>query len=76
MEKKNVEMKRWLILIIVILIGYWIANNLSVLVDFFKLIGNILSPFILGGCLAFILNIPMSFFEKNYQKLRRERGRK
>lgn len=76
MEKKNVEMKRWLILIIVILIGYWIANNLSVLVDFFKLIGNILSPFILGGCLAFILNIPMSFFEKKLSKIKTRKGKK
>ncbi len=76
MEKKNVEMKRWLILIIVILIGYWIANNLSVLGDFFKLIGNILSPFILGGCLAFILNIPMSFFEKKLSKIKTRKGKK
>lgn len=76
MEKKNVEMKRWLILIIVILIGYWIANNLSVLGNFFKLIGNILSPFILGGCLAFILNIPMSFFEKKLSKIKTRKGKK
>lgn len=76
MEKKNIEMKKLLLLIIIILIGYWIVNNFNVLGNFFKIIGDILSPFILGGCLAFILNIPMTFFEKKLSKIKTKKGKK
>lgn len=31
---------------------------------------NILSPFITGGCIAFILNVPMRFFENKLLKIR------
>lgn len=76
MEKKNVEMKKWLILISIILIGYWIVNNLSIIGNLLSVILNILSPFILGACLAFLLNIPMSFFEKRFSKIKTKKGKK
>lgn len=76
MEKKNLEIKKWLILTSVILIGYWVVNNFSILGNFFSTILNILSPFILGSCLAFVLNIPMSFFEKKLSKIKTKKGNK
>lgn len=76
MEKKNIEMKKLLLLIIIILIGYWIVNNFNALGNFFKIISHILSPFILGSCFAFILNIPMTFFEKNLSKIKTKKGKK
>lgn len=76
MEKKNLEIKKWGILIFVVLVGYWIVNNLNILGNLFSMLLNILSPFIIGGCLAFILNIPMSFFEKKLSKKRTKKGKK
>lgn len=72
MEKKSAEMKKWVIFAIIILIGYWVVNNFNVLGNAFSIVLNILSPFILGACLAFVLNIPMSFFEKKLSKRKKK----
>lgn len=76
MEKKNIETKKWLILITFTLIGYWIVNNFNLLGKLLGIILNILSPFILGVCLAFVLNIPMSFFERKLSKMKSKKGKK
>lgn len=76
MEKKNIETKKWLILITFTLIGYWIVNNFNLLGKLLGIILNILSPFILGACLAFVLNIPMSFFERKLSKMKSKKGKK
>lgn len=68
MEKNKSDFKKWLILIAVAIIGYWSINNLNVLGNLFSTILDILFPFIFGGCLAFVLNIPMTFFEKKLSK--------
>lgn len=64
LEKNKSEFKKWLILIAVAIIGYWGINNLNVVGSLFNTIFDILFPFIFGGCLAFVLNIPMAFFER------------
>ena len=71
MEKNNKDLKKGLILILVAIIGYWAINNLDIIGNVFKTIFSILFPFILGGCLAFILNIPMTFFEKKFSKIKK-----
>lgn len=51
----------------IVLIGillFWLLNNIKIIKDIVTYILNIVSPFILGVCIAFILNIPMKFFEK------------
>lgn len=48
---------------------YWLLNEhekVSVVWNGFL---NILSPFILGGCIAFIVNVPMRFFENKLTKI-------
>ena len=62
------EMKKWIVLILIAVISYWGINNLSFLFSIFKKIFNVLSPFILGGVLAFILNIPMTKIENGIKK--------
>lgn len=64
MEKRTGDFKKWLLLIAIAIIGYWTMQNLSTVGNIIGTIWSILFPFILGGCLAFILNIPMTFFEK------------
>ena len=73
MEKNKKDLKRWIILIFVIIIAYWAINNLSTISNLFKNVFSILFPFVLGAGLAFILNIPMTFFEK---KLLKEKNNK
>ena len=46
------------------IILFWILNNLSLFGSAFTMLCEILSPFIIGAAIAFILNIPMTFFEK------------
>lgn len=61
LNKENMRKIRELIVFtIVILIGLWKYN---VVVDFLGFILNIIFPFLLGGAIAFILNVPMSFLE-------------
>ena len=73
MEKNKKDLKRWIILIFVVIIAYWAINNLSTIGNLFSNIFNILFPFVLGAGLAFVLNIPMTFFEK---KLLKEKNKK
>ena len=73
MEKNKKDLKRWIILIFVIIISYWAINNLNTVKNLFNGIFSILFPFVLGASLAFVLNIPMSFFEK---KLLKEKNKK
>lgn len=68
MEKK--EIKKWLPLIIASIIVYWGINNLNVIGSFISKIMQIIFPFVLGGALAFILNISMSFFERKLSKIK------
>lgn len=68
MEKNKNDFKKLIMLAIVVIIGYWAINNLSTIGNLFSNIFNIIFPFVLGGCLAFILNIPMTFFEKKLVK--------
>ncbi len=64
MEKRTGDFKKWLLLIVIAIIGYWTLQNLSTVGNIIGTIWSILFPFILGGSLAFVLNIPMTFFEK------------
>ena len=43
---------------------YWLLNNLDGIGSFANRLFNLLFPFILGGVLAFVLNIPMMKVEK------------
>lgn len=70
MEKSKKDFKKWIILILVALIGYWIVNNLTTIGNVFSNLFSVIFPFILGGCLAFILNIPMTFFERKLSKVK------
>ncbi len=64
MKEEKKEFKKWIILILVAVIAFWAINNLSTLGNILGKIVSIIFPFILGGSLAFILNIPMTFFER------------
>lgn len=61
LNRDNIRKIRGLILFtIVILIGLW---KYDILLDIFKFIFNMIFPFLLGGAIAFIVNVPMHFIE-------------
>lgn len=62
LDKENIKKIRGLILFtIFVLVVLW---NYELVFNGLKLVGNVIFPFALGGAIAFIVNIPMSFFEK------------
>lgn len=70
MEQERNNFKKWIILILVAVISFWTIHNLGTVGDFLGKIIDILFPFILGICIAFILNMPMNFFENKLSKLK------
>lgn len=62
------DIKKWIILILVAVISYWGLNNFNIITNTIKTIFSVLFPFILGGVLAFILNIPMFQIENKLKK--------
>ena len=64
----NQSYKKILKLIIIANILYFSLHNLSLIGNVIRNIINLFVPFITGICIAFILNIPMTFFEKHIQK--------
>lgn len=76
--KKNeiLEMRKWIILILVLVFSYWGLNNLNVIISLLEKLFNVLFPFILGGVIAFILNIPMSKIENILNKKIKNKNKK
>lgn len=68
MEKRDFKKLFQLVLFAILL--YWLINNLNLIGNFINKSIEIMFPFILGGALAFILNIPMSFFERKLAKVK------
>ena len=48
---------------------YWLLNETDNVKQVLGTVLDILSPFITGGCIAFILNVPMRFFENKLTKI-------
>lgn len=53
------EMKKWIILIVIAAICYLLVDNLGAVASVIGKFFSVLFSFILGGALAFILNIPV-----------------
>lgn len=68
MKNELISMKKAIILILIGIVSFWGLNNLNVIWDVFNTIFSVLSPFILGGVIAFILNIPMTKIESLLKK--------
>ena len=65
MENNNkISFKKIVIIVLIAILFHWMINNFSIVGNIVSTIVGILSPFILGGVLAFIINIPMAFFER------------
>ena len=76
MDLNNLSMKKIRELIVFtafLVIALW---KFDIVIDVIKTIWDILSPFALGGAIAFVINVPMSFLEKKLFGKTKEKGTK
>ncbi len=70
---KNINIKELIILIFSIVIFIFAIFNFNIVINIFSYIIAILFPLFLGLLIAFILNIPMKFVEKQLNKKSKKR---
>lgn len=63
-KKFNSRIKGNMILITYAVLLFLIVSNIKAVISFFSIILSVLSPVILGMVFAYVLNIPMRFFER------------
>ena len=73
-DKKT--LRRIFFLILGIIVIHWLLHEPHRVKTFFATIKNILTPFIIGGVLAFILNVPMRAFERVLKGIKRDKLRR
>lgn len=76
MEKEKQETRKWMMIIFTALLGYLIVDNVEVVVTIIQKIISIISPFVIGAAIAFILNLPMGFFETKLSNFKTKKGKK
>lgn len=59
---------RILSLLLIVVLVYWSVNNLSALQNGLEIISSAFMPFLIGGALAFILNLPVKLIETQLEK--------
>lgn len=69
LDKKN--FKRLLAVVCTGIILYWLLNEPKLASDMWNFCIRTLSPFIVGAVIAFILNVPMRFFERHLKPIQR-----
>ena len=57
------------LLVLGLILVYWLLHDISTVKVFLKAGLDILSPFIIGSVLAFIINVPMRAFEGLLKKI-------
>lgn len=71
MNSITIKKLRGLILFtIVILVGLW---KYEIVLSILQFLLRIILPFLIGGAIAFILNVPMSFLERKLLEMARRR---
>ena len=58
------------------IILYWLLHDTERLAVLLGNVGAVLSPFVVGAVLAFVLNVPMRGFENWFKKIKNDRGRR
>ena len=64
MEISRTALRKLMLLITFAILLYTGLQHLSQVLGFFRFVGGVVSPLLIGGATAFVLNVPMAFFEK------------
>ena len=73
-EKKT--LRNIVLVILGFVLLYWVLNQTNHVIGIAKRVMDILSPFIIGSVLAFILNVPMRAFERLFAGIKNEKFRR
>lgn len=65
---KNEEVKKYVTVGVILVLLYWALNNLTEIFSFVSGILALIMPFLVGGVIAFVLNVPMKQIEKHIFK--------
>lgn len=65
---KNEEVKKIITAGAVLVVLYWALNNFSVIFSVFSKVLSLIMPFLVGGVIAFIMNVPMKIIERHILK--------
>lgn len=76
MELNKLNMRKIMFLIIFAILMLGIVQNIGVVFSIFSKIFSIFFPFILGLCIAFILNVPMTLFENKLFHIEKIKNKK
>lgn len=76
MNSEKQEIKKWVKIIFIALFGYLIVDNVEVVGNIIGKVISIVSPFVIGAAIAFILNLPMGFFETKLSNFKTKKGKK
>lgn len=64
LSKETLKKARQLIVFtVVVLVGLW---KYEIVLNLLSIVWNIVLPFVLGGAIAFVVNVPMSFLENKF----------
>ena len=75
LNKENMKKIRWLIAFAVLL--YLGVQNFSVVLKYVKILWGLVLPFVIGGAMAFMLNVPMAFLERHlFGKAKKKESKK
>lgn len=64
LELHSKNIRKILLIILFAIVAYTLVQNLGIAAEAFSWLAAVLSPFIIGLCLAFILNVPLKFLEE------------
>lgn len=74
LNKENMrKIKELIVFTTLIIICLW---KFDIVMEFFRFVMNILLPFIIGGAIAFVLNVPMNFFQRHLFPLEKKEKNK
>lgn len=76
MSQEKQEIKKWTKIIFIALCGYLIVDNIEMVLNIIQRMIEIISPFVVGAAIAFILNLPMGFFENKLSNFKTKKGKK
>ena len=64
MEISRAAMRKLMLLIAFAILLFTGLQHFGQVLAFLRFVGGVASPLLIGGAVAFVLNVPMSFFEK------------
>lgn len=71
MELNKKTLLRLFLLAVGCVVLYWVLCEMDKVLVILRAIGNVISPFVTGAIIAFILNVPMRAFEGLFKRIQR-----